>query len=475
MFLKPCAVGVLLLLLLFVAHELFRAIVPASRRPEDAPGDVLAKSPLGKPFASPLADPTVPQPSPSQPVPVEVEPTASRGVAGRNRGLCDVPALFHSHGYDAIAGAALAHRLQQETGLRRLIATVERLLFPDSSAQGVCKTTAEYHRSGDASNLCLSPEVLGARPSVRSKKDAFPLAEVAQIAAEYRRHTQGIQVTHSKPSYPLITGDGFKFVGDFQCDTKPNQKDDCSLDPRSITNRSIVFINTLDIPTFVAHKLPRIDAHFFVITHNRDKSVPGPEGMPLLHSPKLLRWFAKNIDHAHPKMVPIPIGIENRFYRNGEHPEDFLDLLSGNHNATASRDVLINFTPRKWNSDRSHALEAMKKNGFGSRQIKKVGHKQFLDQSRHYRFILSPQGNGISCHRTWEALYMGCLPLVSPSNDTDVYAGLPVVVVEDWFKVTKEFVDATWTRLAVQGRFDWDRLWQPWWLLHLLRVCLLTL
>lgn len=41
---------------------------------------------------------------------------------------------------------------------------------------------------------------------------------------------------------------------------------------------------------------------------------------------------------------------------------------------------------------------------------------------------------------TWEALYMNRIPLVSPSNDTGVYAALPVVVVEDWFAVTKEFV-----------------------------------
>eukprot|EP00667_Euglena_gracilis_P011011 EG_transcript_11235 len=464
---RPSALLVLTLLLLFVAHELFRAIVPAGRRPEDVAVEVLAKPQQQKPPSEPPPELRLPEPPPAV---LEAPPQRS---AGKEYALCDVPALLHSSGHDAAAGAALADRLQREPGLRRLIATVERLLFPESLARGACKTVAEHRKRREAGPLCLTPQLLGAQPLLRPMADAFPPTEIPQIVAEYRRHVQGIQVSHSKPSYPLITGDGFKFVGDFQCDTKPNQKDDCSLDPRTITNRSIVFINTLDIPAFV-HKLPRIAAHFFVITHNRDKSVPGPEGLPLLHSPKLLRWFAKNVDHVHPKMVPIPIGIENRFYKNGEHPEDFLDLLPGNQNTTVSRDVLINFTPRKWNSDRNRALEAMKKNGFGSRQTKKLSHKQFLDQSRHYRFILSPQGNGISCHRTWEALYMNRIPLVSPSNDTGVYAALPVVVVEDWFAVTKEFVDTTWTKLAVQGRFDWDRLWQHWWLLHMLRICLLT-
>ena len=41
-----------------------------------------------------------------------------------------------------------------------------------------------------------------------------------------------------------------------------------------------------DVPAFT-HKLPRIDAHFFMFTHNRDKSVPGPDGQTLLNSPKV--------------------------------------------------------------------------------------------------------------------------------------------------------------------------------------------
>lgn len=38
-------------------------------------------------------------------------------------------------------------------------------------------------------------------------RGTVPPTEIPQIVAEYRRHVQGIQVSHSKPSYPLITGD----------------------------------------------------------------------------------------------------------------------------------------------------------------------------------------------------------------------------------------------------------------------------
>ena len=386
--------------------------------------------------------------------------------------LTDQPTMLHSSGCDVTTGNALYEKLQHEQGLQRLISVIERLLFHRSARVGKC---AQHKGSAAARSppLCISPCVLGNKPLLRPLTDAFNPTEVEELIAMYQKHTEEIQVTHSKPSFPLITGDGFKFAADFQCDTKPNQKDDCSLDPKAITNRSVIFVNTLDVPTMV-HKLPKIDAHFFMITHNRDKSVPvAVEAQALLDSPKVLKWFAKNIDMAHPKMVPIPIGIENRFYKNGEHPEDYLDLMLSNTNRSASRDILINFTPRKYNLDRNKALEAMKQNGFGGRQTKKIGHKNFLEQSRRFRFVLSPPGNGISCHRTWEALYMNRVPIVPANNETGIYADLPVLVVDDWFSVTKEVVDAQWEPL-MRGPHDPDKLWQPWWLLHMLRIALRT-
>ena len=38
-----------------------------------------------------------------------------------------------------------------------------------------------------------------------------------------------------------------------------------------------------------------------------------------------------------------------------------------------------------------------------------------------YKFILSPSGAGPDCHRTWEALYMGCIPIVISSSIKELY------------------------------------------------------
>jgi hypothetical protein len=46
-------------------------------------------------------------------------------------------------------------------------------------------------------------------------------------------------------------------------------------------------------------------------------------------------------------------------------------------------------------------------------------------------FVPSPAGNGLDCHRTWEALYLGCIPVALRSE----YCGdnsWPVMIVDSW-------------------------------------------
>lgn len=54
--------------------------------------------------------------------------------------------------------------------------------------------------------------------------------------------------------------------------------------------------------------------------------------------------------------------------------------------------------------------------------------------------MLSPPGGGIDCHRTWEALYMGAIPIVRTSCLDKLFHNLPVVIVEKWEDVNEEFL-----------------------------------
>jgi hypothetical protein len=48
-------------------------------------------------------------------------------------------------------------------------------------------------------------------------------------------------------------------------------------------------------------------------------------------------------------------------------------------------------------------------------------------------FVLSPQGNGLDCHRTWEALYCGAIPVVTSGTlGSELTSILPILVIDSW-------------------------------------------
>jgi hypothetical protein len=60
-----------------------------------------------------------------------------------------------------------------------------------------------------------------------------------------------------------------------------------------------------------------------------------------------------------------------------------------------------------------------------------------------YAFVLSPFGNGMDCHRTWEALLCGCIPIVRSSVFDELFEGLPVLIVDKWDDVSLQLLVTT--------------------------------
>lgn len=55
-----------------------------------------------------------------------------------------------------------------------------------------------------------------------------------------------------------------------------------------------------------------------------------------------------------------------------------------------------------------------------------------------FSYVLSPSGGGLDCHRTWEAIALGSIPIVKLSPLSRLYEPLPVLIVRDWSDVTIE-------------------------------------
>jgi hypothetical protein len=60
-----------------------------------------------------------------------------------------------------------------------------------------------------------------------------------------------------------------------------------------------------------------------------------------------------------------------------------------------------------------------------------------------YAFVVSPHGNGLDCHRTWEALCLGCIVIVKTSPIDSLYEDLPVLIVKDWSEINQSLLNDT--------------------------------
>lgn len=71
-----------------------------------------------------------------------------------------------------------------------------------------------------------------------------------------------------------------------------------------------------------------------------------------------------------------------------------------------------------------------------SQQSSFLSRTQTWKNMTEYAFVLSPFGNGMDCHRTWEALLCGCIPIVRSSVFDEMFEGLPVLIVKNWSDIS---------------------------------------
>jgi hypothetical protein len=71
----------------------------------------------------------------------------------------------------------------------------------------------------------------------------------------------------------------------------------------------------------------------------------------------------------------------------------------------------------------------------------KLSPDQYFATLSSYKFVVSPEGNGIDCHRHYEALMAGCIPILERNPLTEKkYVGCPVLWTTDYSEITEEYL-----------------------------------
>ena len=80
--------------------------------------------------------------------------------------------------------------------------------------------------------------------------------------------------------------------------------------------------------------------------------------------------------------------------------------------------------------------------------MSRIGLIENLEFLRRSKFVLSPPGAGPDCFRTWEAIYVGAIPIVLKSHWPFSHFDLPVLVVDTFEDLEKRIADFESEELA---------------------------
>jgi hypothetical protein len=237
-------------------------------------------------------------------------------------------------------------------------------------------------------------------------------------------------------------------------------RDALRFDPQAFANvrdGDLVWVRHIALPQFVREVLPNMRAKFGLVTGDEDWAIPSgfADADALLRSPKLVRWFTQNYDGTDEsgKISGIPIGLDFHTISNrrkwGHWPatpaaqEAELQSLISAVPAPELRELRVHadfhFNIHKkqlWGDRREDVVSLLKQNPCVVFQPKKVRRLDLWEAKTRYAFVASPHGNGLDCHRTWESLVLGCIPIVCHSPLDPLYDGLPVVILDDWSEIT---------------------------------------
>ena len=142
------------------------------------------------------------------------------------------------------------------------------------------------------------------------------------------------------------------------------------------------------------------------------------------------KWYLVNPMLEHDRIVGIPMGVG----------EGDTELISQVKNEEIKKDSLLYINWQTYTNERVHLKRHFADSNFSWATVQEqptLPKDEYLREMARHEFVLCPQGNGVDCHRIWEALYLGCTPIVLESKTTSYFEGLPIIRINSLYYVTE--------------------------------------
>lgn len=170
---------------------------------------------------------------------------------------------------------------------------------------------------------------------------------------------------------------------------------------------------------------------------------------------KNILYNCSECTHLNDEWVPFPIGIGWKFinyksdietFHTGKHEQLVLCAI----NETTDRRRRKHYTV-----NRRKILQTL---GTNQIQNQNIHANRYFKELSNYKFIISPEGNGIDCHRHYEALIAGCIPIVEDHPlIREKYKGCPVLYTKDYSEITESYLLQKYEEM-LKSEYDFSKL-----------------
>lgn len=229
----------------------------------------------------------------------------------------------------------------------------------------------------------------------------------------------------------------------------------------------IVYVHPNKLGDFVK-EIDTISCRFVLVTCGSDTTIPYgmmEESKLILKSDKLICWFASNAMITCSKLRNLPIGIDyhtDKKISKENQNNLILKIAEEAKGKPKINKIYGNFhfnLDITFRHDRLYALKEIPSHLIDYEK-ERVPREECYKKMTQYKYIASPFGNGLECHRTWEALALGCIPIVKSSCLDCLYEDLPVLIVNSWSSISLELLDS----FDKKGPWKLEKLTADYWI-----------
>jgi len=266
----------------------------------------------------------------------------------------------------------------------------------------------------------------------------------------------------------LINGGvGFMNFADFFI-TPSNYK---TFNTQILRQNAIIFCQT-DYIDFLFENLRFSNRKYILITHFSDYHI---DEAKFLRKPNCIKkWFALQTTYEHPDLIQIPAGF-GVFWDKFQNPNElyqkwFFDNVKRLRSSEKNNEIVYcNYRSdymRPWRHSVVDKIQSSGVNCYVPPDKNTISGRlifpDYCEDMSKFKFIASPPGNGgLDAHRNWEAIYMGCIPIVIKNLIYKNY-DLPILQVNKYTEVTNELL-SNYLEFYKTHEFNYEHVKLSYW------------